>query len=60
MADKITIEMAAKALHCTPLSLRVAIQNEQIPFATAIKQEGSSHYTYIIFPEKYKEYVGDN
>ena len=59
MAEKITIEQAAKAMHCTPLSLRVAIQNGLIPWARAVKREGSSHYTYLIFPEDCKRSVGD-
>lgn len=48
MSEKITIEQAAKAMHCTPL-----------PWARAVKREGSSHWTYLIFPEDFKRSVGD-
>ena len=59
MSEKITIEQAAKAMHCTPLSLRVAIQNGLIPWARAVKREGSSHWTYLISPEDFKRSFGD-
>ena len=57
MAERISVEKAAKELNVSPLSLRYALHNGLVPFGTGFKQEGSDRYTYIIWPAKYREYV---
>lgn len=52
------ISDVAKLLGTTPLTIRVGLQKGIFPFGVAFKvNESSSHYTYIIYPEKLKEYV---
>ena len=55
MAERISVEKAAKELNVSPLSLRYALRNGLVPFGTGFKQEGSDRYTYIIWPAKYRE-----
>ena len=53
--SKITVNDVADALGCSPQSVRVGLQQGILPFGTAVKT--SSKYTYILYPNKVKEYL---
>ena len=46
----------AEALGVSPQSVRIGLQRGELPFGSAIKT--SSKYTYVIYPQKVKEYIG--
>ena len=54
----ITVEQAAVKLGKSPQVVRIMLQRGLLPFGTATKMPESSIYTYVIFPEKFKEYCG--
>ena len=56
---KITIADVARELGQNPQTTRVFIRAGVYPFAVAMKIPGSKHYTYTIFPEKYREYINN-
>lgn len=49
---------AAKSLGKSPQYIRVCLQKGLLPFGTACKMPHSNTWTYVIFPAKFKEYVG--
>ena len=53
-----TIHEVAKALGKSPQFVRICLQRGLLPFGTATKLPNSTRWTYVIFPEKVKEYVG--
>lgn len=53
--NKITVERVAADLGVDVSIVRRGLQKKVFPFGVAIKTY--DRYTYIIFPEKYKEYV---
>lgn len=53
----LTINEVAKALGKSPQVIRICLQRGLLPFGTATKLPNSSRWTYVIFPEKVKEYV---
>lgn len=55
--NKITVERVAADLGVDASIIRRALQNKALPFGVAIKMKSGERYTYIIFPQKYKEYV---
>lgn len=55
---KITVSQAAELMGIDEQSLRVALQQKALPFGSAWKAEGSSKYTYYIYPKKFTEYTG--
>lgn len=55
--NKITIREAAKITGKSEQFLRVGLQLGKLPFGTAINMTGK-RWTYIIYPEKFKEYIG--
>lgn len=55
---KITILDAAKTLNKSPQYIRLMLQQGKFPFGSATKM--SPHrWNYVIFPEKFREYVGE-
>ena len=54
--NKLTVNEIAARLGCSPQTVRLGLQRGELPFGTAIKT--SSKYTYVIFPEKLKEFIG--
>ena len=54
--SKYTVNDVAERLGVSPQTVRLGLQRGELPFGTAIKT--SSKYTYVIFPEKIKEYIG--
>lgn len=52
---KITITQVSKMLNCSPQSIRLGLQRNELPFGSAIKT--SSKYTYIIYEKKLKEFM---
>ena len=55
----LTINEVAKALGKSPQFIRICLQRGLLPFGTATKLPNSSRWSYVIFPEKVKEYVKD-
>lgn len=55
MIQKITVTDVAKELCVASQAIRVMLQTGKCPFGTAVKL--SSKWTYIIYPEKYREYI---
>lgn len=52
---QITVEIAARALGCSPQAVRIGLQRKIFPFGEAIKMK--SHYTYIIPEVKLANYL---
>lgn len=58
--EKITVAQAAKALGIKPNTLHAALRTGQVPFGIAFKtDESKRNYSYLIYPEKFREYVGE-
>lgn len=55
----ITVDQVAKRLGKSPQFIRVCLQKGLLPFGTACKMPNSKTYTYVIFPVKFREYIGD-
>ena len=54
------VEDVAKLLDTTPATIRVGLQQGVFPFGVAFKtKEHNRHYKYVIYPEKVKEYAGE-
>lgn len=53
--NKITVERVARDLGVDVSIVRRGLQKKIFPFGVAIKTY--DRYTYIIFPQKYKEYI---
>ena len=56
---KITIKDVAKALGQSEATIRAGLQLGMYPFGTAFRQEGNKKWTYTLFPEAVKQYVGE-
>lgn len=57
---KIRVEDAAIMLGVTPQSVRIGLQRGAFPFGTAFKtKETNRTFNYVIYPEKLKEYAGE-
>lgn len=55
------VKDVAKLLGTTEATIRVGLQLGMFPFGVAFKtKESNKQYTYIIYPEKVKEYVRAN
>ena len=53
------IAEVAEMLDTTPLTIRIGLQQGVFPFGVAFKRRADSkNYTYIIYPEKLREYCG--
>lgn len=55
----ITVEQVALKLGKSPQVIRILLQRGLLPFGVASKMPDSSIYTYVIFPEKFKEFCGE-
>lgn len=55
----ITVNEVAKQLNKSPQYIRLCLQQGLLPFGVAAKMPNSERWTYVIFPEKFKEYVGE-
>jgi hypothetical protein len=53
--SKFTVNDVAARLGCSPQTVRLGLQRGEFPFGTAIKT--STKYTYVIYPEKLKEFI---
>lgn len=54
-----TVNEVAKLLGKSPLTIRVGLQQGIFPFGVALKtREDRKNYTYIIYPEKVREFIG--
>ncbi len=56
---KILINDVAKALGVSPETVRVGLQQNVFSFGTAFKKPGRQNYTYVIYPEAVKRYIGE-
>lgn len=57
--EKITVNDVARALNKSPQYIRICLQKGLLPFGTACKMPHSNSWTYVIFPKKFKDYVGE-
>ena len=56
-----SIESVAAALGKDPQTIRILLQRGMLPFGIAYKRsEGNKNYDYILFPEKIREYIGED
>lgn len=55
---RVTIKDVAKALKVDPQTVRVMLQLNILPFGAAYRKPNNHTYSYIIYPEKFYEYVG--
>lgn len=55
---KITIKNVAESLRMDPQTVRLMLQRGLLPFGTAFKKPDNQYWSYVIFPEKFKEYCG--
>lgn len=53
------IKDVADALSVSSETVRAGLQLGVYPFGTAFRQDGSKRYTYVLYPKKVREYVGD-
>lgn len=54
------VDEVAKLLGTTPMTIRIGLQQGIFPFGVAFKTAANKkHYTYIIYPEKVREYAGE-
>lgn len=56
----LTVNDVAKALNKSPQYIRICLQQGLLPFGTAAKMPHSGQWTYVIFPAKFREYVGED
>lgn len=54
----LTVEDAAKAIGKTPQFVRVGLQQQRLPFGTAVKMPGG-RWSYSISSELLKQYAGE-
>lgn len=54
--SKITVNDVAKMLGCSPQSIRLGLQRNELPFGSAIKTSDKKH-TYIIYEKVLKQYL---
>jgi DNA-binding transcriptional MerR regulator len=53
------VKDVAELLGVSEQTIRIGLQRGLFPFGVAFKRdEGNQHYTYILYPEKVKEYLG--
>lgn len=55
----ITVNEVAKRLGKSPQFIRVCLQKGLLPFGTAVKMPHSNTWSYLIYPKKFADYVGD-
>ena len=55
----VTVAEVEKRLGKSQQYIRVCLQKGLLPFGVACKMPHSSTYSYVIFPAKFKEYVGE-
>lgn len=58
MAQRITIEDAAKIMGKSPQFIRLCLQSGHLSFGVAFKKEGNKKFDYYISPKLFYEYVG--
>ena len=56
----LTVKKMAEILGITPPTLRGYIISGKCEFATAYKVPGHSRYSFVFYPEKVREYIGQN
>lgn len=56
---KITIREVANALGQSEATIRAGLQLGVYPFGVAFRQEGNKKWTYTLFPEAVKQYIGE-
>lgn len=57
--EKIKIDDIAQALGVSPETVRMGLQQNVYPFGTAFKKPGRQNYTYVLYPAKVAEIVGE-
>lgn len=52
------VKDVAKMLRTSEMTIRIGLQQGVFPFGAAFKtDEKNKNYTYVIYPEKIKEYI---
>lgn len=54
---ELNIEQAAKIMHKDPQYVRLGLQQQRLPFGSAV-QKGNGRWSYDIVPAKFYEYMG--
>ncbi len=54
--NRLSVAKAASLLGASEQYVRIGLQNKDLEFGTAVKM--SSHYTYVITKQKFKEVTG--
>lgn len=54
-----TVKEVAERLGKSPQFVRICLQRGLFPFGTATKMPNSNQWSYVIFPKKFEEYVGE-
>lgn len=49
----------AKALGVSPETVYMGLRKNVFDFGTAFKKDGKQNYTYVLYPEKVKEVIGE-
>lgn len=55
--QRITVEEAGNQLNMTPLTIRILMQQKELPIGYAYKREGCSNYHYVIYKELVDGYI---
>lgn len=58
MGKRITPAMMAEAMGAPVQAIRIGLQQGKLNFGAALQQSGGK-FTYVIFPEKAREVVGN-
>lgn len=54
------VKEAAELLGVSQMTIRIGLQKGMFPFGTAFKtDESRKNYTYVLYPEKVKEFIGE-
>ena len=57
--QKITVADVARALGKSEQFIRLGLRENIFPFGTALKMKGSSRFCYVIYPEKFREFINN-
>lgn len=55
----VTVKDVARQLGVSEQTIRMGLQLGLFPFGVAMKKKGAEHYSYILYPEKVREYIGE-
>lgn len=56
---KLTVKDVAQRLGVAETTIRAGLQIGAFPFGTAYKKDGCKTWTYVLYPAKVAEYIGE-